>query len=60
MTLRLRRDTNAALDRVAAELRLDRSATLRFLVHEKERSLGLKPPPTNGESAANPGHDASS
>lgn len=44
MTLRLRRDTDDALDAVAAELRLDRSNTLRFLVHEKYRALGLLPP----------------
>lgn len=43
MTLRLRRDTDDALDALAAELRLDRSSTLRFLVHEKARELGLSP-----------------
>jgi hypothetical protein len=43
MTLRLRRDTDDALDALAAELRLDRSNTLRFLVHEKARALGILP-----------------
>lgn len=54
MTLRLRRDTNAALDAIATELCLDRSATLRFLVHEKARALGIKLPTVSDSANETP------
>lgn len=44
-TMRFRRDDDAALDLITAELRMpNASATVRFLVHEKMRALGLKLP----------------
>lgn len=41
MTLKLPPVTDDALGAIADALKLDRSATLRFLVHEKARALGL-------------------
>lgn len=41
-TLRLAPEDDAAFDTVAAELRLDRAAMVRFVVREKMRELGLE------------------
>lgn len=41
MVVRLRPEPDAALDAIARELGLDRSSTIRFLVMEKARALGL-------------------
>jgi hypothetical protein len=53
MTLRMPEPTHDALDAVAAALGLDRSSCIRFLVHEKQRVLGLKSP-SAGACAAPP------
>lgn len=51
-TLLLSPDADAALRKVSAELRLNQSDTIRFLVFEKCRALGLDAPRPAANDAA--------
>lgn len=54
-TLLLSPDADTALRKVAAQLRLNQSDTIRFLVFEKCRALGLDAPPAANDAARETG-----